>query len=73
MSLNPRAIATQGLGRSTRLMAVQGLWPDSLSTGGGGFRSRRVFLQRHLADRTGADSDALLLAATLAAGLGTLQ
>lgn len=29
MSLSPRAIATQGLGFNTRLVAVQGLWPFS--------------------------------------------
>ncbi|MBP8100957.1 MAG: hypothetical protein KAY54_03650 [Burkholderiaceae bacterium] len=68
--MNPRSIATQGLGRSTRLVAVQGLWPDPAFSGGG-FRPRRVNLPR--ADRTSADSDALLLAATLAAGLGVLQ
>jgi hypothetical protein len=70
--MNPRSIATQGLGRSTRLVAVQGLWPDPAFSGGGGFRRRRVTMPR-LADRTSADSDALLLATTLAAGLGLLQ
>jgi len=28
MALNPRAVALQGLGRSPRLVAVQGLWPE---------------------------------------------
>lgn len=70
--MNPRSIATQGLGRSTRLVAVQGLWPDADSSAGGGFRQRRVYMPES-AHRTAADSDALLLAVTLAAGLGVLQ
>jgi hypothetical protein len=28
MSLDPKAIALQGLGFLTRLVALQGLWPD---------------------------------------------
>lgn len=41
MSLNPRAIAVQGVGYSPRLLALQGLWPSrrvrlSGGTGAGG-------------------------------------
>lgn len=56
-----------------RLFAGRLFGPAPSDAGGGGFRPRRVFIPRRLDDRTGADSDALLLAVTMAAGLGVLQ
>lgn len=41
MTIVARAIATQGLGYSARLVAVQGLWPvDVRVSFGGGWRIR---------------------------------
>ena len=65
MSLNPRAIATQGLGFSSRLVAVQGLWPVADSAvGGGGFRQRQ-----RVAWRTNDDDEVLLLIAAAVAAM----
>jgi hypothetical protein len=72
MNLSPRAIATQGLGFGPRLTAVQGLWSAQVASAavrprraGDGISARRL--------REIDDEDSLLLALTLAAGMGVLQ
>ena len=77
MSLSPRAIALQGIGRPPRLVAVQGLWPDR-ATASGVYGVRRVRLPQPLIDaqaRREIDEDdtLLLLAASVVAGCGRLQ
>jgi hypothetical protein len=67
MSLNPRAIATQGLGFSTRHVAVQGLWPVStpdVPTGGGGRKTPRAPTRFN-----DDDEIMLLIASVVASGL----
>ncbi len=75
MSLSPRAIAVQGLGYSTRLVAVQGLWPDA-GTGGSGVL--RVRIPRRTVEATrlrliDEDDTLLVIAGALTAGAGRLQ
>lgn len=67
MSLNPRAIATQGVGYSPRLKAVQGLWPELKLTPV--FERRRVKAQ---AQDINEDDALLLIAAGVAVSYGRL-
>jgi len=75
VSLSPRAIAMQGLGSSTRLVAVQGLWPAGAAfTGAGISRSQRASVPLTYARaRLIGDEDEILLAMTLSAWGGVLQ
>lgn len=65
--LDPRAIATQGIGYGANLVAHIGLWPvappDSGWHGGGYLRAGVV--QRDLRRRRNDDDDAFLLAVLL--------
>jgi hypothetical protein len=70
VSLNPRSIAVQGIGRPQRLVAMQGLWPDQTQTIRPAGLRRRV----PVIDRGVDEADALLLlVAGEVAGFGTLQ
>jgi len=71
--LSPRAIAVQGLGSGTRLVAMQGLWPAGTAVAPrprGGRGMPDLSYARKL--QIGAE-DELLMAATLAAWNGVLQ
>jgi Xaa-Pro aminopeptidase len=68
--LNARAIAMQGLGRSGRLVAVQGLWPEAdaggSNVGARGSLAKRVREQYELIDEVRRKRDALRRAMALA-------
>jgi hypothetical protein len=66
--LNARAIATQGLGRSSRLVSVQGLWPEAEggNVGARGSLAKRVREQYELIDEVRRKSAALKRALALA-------
>jgi hypothetical protein len=69
--LNPRAIAMQGLGRTSRLVAVQGLWPAP-AFGGGGYGRFRVpddLIDAQRRMQMGADELLLLIAGAVATGM----
>lgn len=66
MSLNPRLIAVQGIGDSSRLVAVQGLWP-AFRRRGGLVSSSRALMDAQM-ERLIDEDDALLLLALSCAG-----
>lgn len=66
--LDPRAIAMQGLGRSGRLVAVQGLWSEAEggNAGARGGYAKRIREQYELIDEVRRKSSALKRALALA-------
>jgi hypothetical protein len=68
--LNARAIALQGLGRTSRLVAVQGLWPAPVIGGGGGrFRVPAEFIDAQRLKQIDSDELLLLIAGAVATGM----
>lgn len=70
MGLSPRAIATQGIGFSSRLISVQGLYPLADRYVGGFIRqASRKMLDAQLARKLNEEDVLLLLALSCAGGV----